>query len=439
MYRLGFIGGGRITRIILKGLLNRGVTPKGVTVSDVDNKKLLALKEEIPFVEVVDSNEIVAKSSDVVFIAVPYSQVEKVLGEIKETLTDNIVISLAPYYRINDISRLLDGYKRIVRMNPNAPSIIGRGYIPVSFSDALTREEKDSLISYFSVLGEVFEVKDELIETYTVITGMGPTYFWFQFKTLIDVACKLGLDEERAREAVHGMLKGAISLMFESSLSVENVMDLIPSKPLSEYESNIREILVSSIMATYRRISPPHVFSGSIEVLRSERRRKILPVEKFEEEVLKKLEERRIAIDYGAGIGYFTIPMAGYFEKVYAVEANREIAEKLNAELASKGITNVEIVVADKPIDLDEGVDFILFANILHEVNEYESYLEWASRIAKVVCVIDWKRVETEFGPPLAHRIDVGEMRKSLQKYFDSLVELDIYPYHYTFLAFKNF
>ncbi len=437
MCRLGFIGGGRITRIILKGLLNSGVIPDRVTVSDVDGRKLLALKEEIPLIEMVDSNEIVAKSSDIVFIAVPYSQVEKVLGEIKDSLSDNTVISLAPYYRISHISQLLGGYRKILRMNPNAPSIINKGYIPVSFSDTFPQKDKDSLISYFSALGEVFEVRDELIETYTVITGMGPTYFWFQFKALVDIACKLGLDEEKAKEAVHEMLLGAISLMFKSSISMEEVMDLIPNKPLLEHEGSIRELLVSSIMSTYRRISPPHVFSGSIEALKSERRRKILPLEKFEEEVLKKLTERKIAVDYGAGIGYFTIPMARYFDKIYAIEANREIAEKLSVELRNNGINNVEVVVSDNPIDLTEEVSFILFANVLHEVNDYETYLKWASEKAKVVCVIDWKKIETEFGPPLVHRIDVEDMRRSLKKYFNNLMELDIYPYHYTFVAFK--
>ncbi|MET1124192.1 MAG: methyltransferase domain-containing protein, partial [Archaeoglobaceae archaeon] len=82
-------------------------------------------------------------------------------------------------------------------------------------------------------------------------------------------------------------------------------------------------------------------FHGKPDDLKSERRKKILPVDVFEREVLGRLKFRRSAIDYGAGVGYFTLPLAKNFEEVYAVEANEEMAELLREELLKAYVNNV--------------------------------------------------------------------------------------------------
>jgi len=178
------------------------------------------------------------------------------------------------------------------------------------------------------------------------------------------------------------------------------------------------------------------VFSGDPEVLRSERRKKIMPVESFEKEVLLKLKFRDSAVDYGAGIGYFTIPLSKHFKKVYAVELNREMIEKLQKELENEGIKNVEIIESNKPPDL-KNIDFVLFSNVLHEVDDYNIFLDWAKNF-KITCVIDWEKVETEFGPPLEHRIPKDEMKKAMEKHFKFVKEVNIYPFHYVFIGYND-
>ena len=95
----------------------------------------------------------------------------------------------------------------------------------------------------------------------------------------------------------------------------------------------------------------------------------------FEREVLERVKGGTVTIDYGAGVGYFTIPLLRYFRKVYVVEANPDIASKLNGKLESNSIENVKSIVSTNPCDLDIEGDFILFANILHEVESYENFI----------------------------------------------------------------
>ena len=62
------------------------------------------------------------------------------LAEIKDCLKPGaILISLAPKLSIARLTEGLAGFNRIVRLIPNAASIIGEGYNPVAFSGALDR------------------------------------------------------------------------------------------------------------------------------------------------------------------------------------------------------------------------------------------------------------------------------------------------------------
>ncbi|MDK2781463.1 MAG: hypothetical protein PWR13_491 [Archaeoglobi archaeon] len=180
-----------------------------------------------------------------------------------------------------------------------------------------------------------------------------------------------------------------------------------------------------------------HKFSRHSEALKSENRKKILPVEIFEREIVRKLKFKNVAVDYGAGIGYFTIPLAKHFKKVYSIEANKEMLEALRKELEEAGVKNVGLILSEEPPELDFEIDFVLFSNVLHEVDDHRRFLKWASW-AKVVCVIEWKRIETEFGPPMDERIDEREMEEALKEHFRFVKKLEIYPYHYTLLGYNE-
>ncbi len=167
----------------------------------------------------------------------------------------------------------------------------------------------------------------------------------------------------------------------------------------------------------------PHRFDPKHwRILESEWRKKILPVEPL----IKKLEslpKRDVAFDIGAGTGYFTVHLAKLFRKVYAVEVNLEMAKIL----ASKGLKNVGIIISEKPPEIDFKIDFVLFADSLHEIDCREEYVEWCCKHADSVAVIDWKK-DCEFGPP--DRLDEGYVKSLLERCFD-VENIDAYECHF--------
>ncbi len=176
----------------------------------------------------------------------------------------------------------------------------------------------------------------------------------------------------------------------------------------------------------------PHRFNHRHwHILESDWRRQILPVEPLIEK-LETLQRRDVAFDIGAGTGYFTVHLARLFRKVYAVEVSLEMARIL----ASKGLKNVGIIISEKPPQIDFEIDFVLFADSLHEIDCREEYIEWCCKHARSVAVIDWN-MDCEFGPPKRDRLDEDYVKEMLERCFD-VENIKAYRCHFFLFGRKS-
>jgi pyrroline-5-carboxylate reductase len=167
-----------------------------------------------------------------------------------------IVISLAPKITIAKISSKLNQSKDIARLIPNATSYINEGYNPVCFPPDFAANEKQQILDLLSLLGNTFEVPEEKLESYAIMSAMLPTYFWFQWKELEVIGQKIGLSEKESKDSINNTLIASLNLMYKSGLTAGDVMDLIPVKPIGENESQISEIYRSKLLALYEKIKP---------------------------------------------------------------------------------------------------------------------------------------------------------------------------------------
>ncbi len=236
---VGFVGGGRITAIFLETLGDGVLALDRVTVSDKDAEVLARLKSRFPKVTTTASNA-QAGSCERVFLALHPPVLKAVLPEIAPSLRkDAVVVSLAPVLTIARLSDALGGFARLARVLPNAPSLVRSGYNPVVFGPGLPEDTRLELEMLLDALGAHPVVPEETLEAYAILSGMGPTYFWFPWQTLRELAASFGLAPTEADRALRAMLDGAVRTFFDSGLTAERVMDLVPVKPLAESERQI--------------------------------------------------------------------------------------------------------------------------------------------------------------------------------------------------------
>lgn len=155
----------------------------------------------------------------------------------------------------------------------------------------------------------------------------------------------------------------------------------------------------------------PHRFKGDFSRLESEERKKILPVKHILQEM--KIKRGDSLIDFGCGIGYFSIPALDFVGEqgtVMAVDASDEMLQELVKRSGHR--KNLKIIHNDSLIGLK--ADIILLSMVLHEVNNPKEFLQTCFKALKPggrIIVIDWQKKETgTMGPPVEDRLSKEEV-----------------------------
>jgi pyrroline-5-carboxylate reductase len=252
---VGFVGGGRITAILLEALGGQGLDLARVTVSDVSPEVLTRRKEQFPAIATTSDNA-AAAACERVFLALHPPALKEALPALAGAVApDAVVVSLAPVLTFEKLGALLGGFGRLARVIPNAPSVVGAGYNPVAFGDGLPEAERDEIQALLDGLGAHPTVPERTLEAYAVLAAMGPTYFWFQWQALRDLGGSFGLGAAETDAALRAMLDGATRTLFASGRTYEEVADLVPVKPLAESEPPIRQAYQEKLGGLYRKLS----------------------------------------------------------------------------------------------------------------------------------------------------------------------------------------
>ncbi len=254
--KISFIGGGRISYLLLEGLKRESALPDNIIVSDPNLERNKIFKSiDADKIEFTQQNNEPLKSQ-IIFLAVHPPVIKEVFIEIQKNLNPrSILVSLAPVVKIQSLQQLLGGHERIVRMIPNAPSIIGRGYNPVCFADSISSQEKSELFSLFNHWGQTPEVEEDKLEAYAILTAMGPTYFWFQWMELQKLGKQFKLNEEEINLSLQEMITGSSNLLFNSDYSDKEILDMIPVKPLQEEEENVRNMMNNRLQSLHSKLT----------------------------------------------------------------------------------------------------------------------------------------------------------------------------------------
>ncbi|RMD47123.1 MAG: pyrroline-5-carboxylate reductase [Aquificota bacterium] len=216
MFKVGIIGGGNIGEAIIKGILNgKKVSEDKIIVSDINGERVKYLVEKY-HIAGTDSNERVARLSEIVILAVKPKDFERSVSPIKEELNGKILISVLAGVKIEKIKKVLGENIKIVRVMPNTPALVGEGAIGVSFEEGFTEEERKKVLSILETLGTVVEVKEELMDVITGLSGSGPAYVFTFIDALAQGGVKGGLSYNDALKLAVQTVLGAAKLLKET-------------------------------------------------------------------------------------------------------------------------------------------------------------------------------------------------------------------------------
>lgn len=148
--------------------------------------------------------------------------------------------------------------------------------------------------------------------------------------------------------------------------------------------------------------------------------------------------------DIGCGTGLFTIPAAETGGKIYAIDVSEEMLSDVKKRAETARFNNITTVKSDE-YDfklVDNAVDFVLICAVLHEIDDKKRFLQEARRICQAggeIAVIEFNETNTDFGPPLGHRLSRSQVTELLTDAgFDNTAVMDISEAFYAVTAKKQ-
>ena len=210
--KIAFLGGGNMAGALIGGLLARGFDAAAIHVVEVNPgaRDRLAARYAV---RIAGKPDAALRACDTLVLAVKPQDMRAALASLGSDLGAVLVISIAAGLRLRDLSRWMNGHRRIVRCMPNTPALIGKGIAGLYAPPEVGGDERARAEAVLGAVGEVVWVDDEaLLDPVTALSGSGPAYvFWF-IEQLAAAGERLGLEPGTAQRLALATVRGAAEL-----------------------------------------------------------------------------------------------------------------------------------------------------------------------------------------------------------------------------------
>ena len=125
---------------------------------------------------------------------------------------------------------MLGDNRRIVRVMPNTPCLVGKGASVVCGGEHATRADVRRVKTIFSAVGRAWVVdEEELLDAVTGLSGSGPAYLYRFAEALIAAGIRVGLGAELSRDLTYQTLLGASAMLVETGQEPRALREAVSS------------------------------------------------------------------------------------------------------------------------------------------------------------------------------------------------------------------
>jgi pyrroline-5-carboxylate reductase len=259
--RWGFIGSGKMASALIHGMLRVGLAePTTVVASDPLASARDHLAQESG-IKVFEANLPVVESSDVLVLAVKPQSMAGVLDQLREVVSPrHLVVSIAAGI---PIAAILDGLgqdRRIVRVMPNTPALLGEGASAFSLGPRVEDGDEAVVKAFLASVGRAVRVPEAMLDAVTGLSGSGPAFVYLMIEALSDGGVRGGLPREIATMLAAQTVLGAARMVLETGLHPGVLKDQVASPGgttiagLQVLErGGLRGLLIDAVEAATRR------------------------------------------------------------------------------------------------------------------------------------------------------------------------------------------
>jgi pyrroline-5-carboxylate reductase len=228
--RIGFLGAGQMATALARGwLAARLAAPDGVVASDPAAQARQAFHSATGLRATADNREVVA-ASELLVLAVKPQTMAALLAEVRSLVTGrHLVVSIAAGITLRQLAEGLGSDRRLVRVMPNTPCLVGASAAGYSPGEAATADDVAQVDRLLNAVGRAFRLPESLLDAVTGLSGSGPAFVAVVIEALSDGGVRMGLPREVAAALAAQTVFGSAKLLLETGTHPAVLKDMVSS------------------------------------------------------------------------------------------------------------------------------------------------------------------------------------------------------------------
>jgi len=250
--KLTIIGSGNMGSAIVRGLLQGSVfCQEDITVIDIQQAPLDALKTDYPTLNTVLEKSDSISEADIILLAVKPWLIHNIITDIKLKMdySRQILISIAAGVSFEEMDNILYRYPDteelpvIFRIIPNTAIAVRKSMTLIS-SKRASKEQEDLLMKIFNELGHSVVLDENKLVAGTALASCGIAYLFRYVQAATMAGIEMGFYPKEAQNLTVQTMLGAAELLKSTGQNPETEIDKVTTpggitiKGLNELEAN---------------------------------------------------------------------------------------------------------------------------------------------------------------------------------------------------------
>jgi pyrroline-5-carboxylate reductase len=215
--RVGFLGAGRMASALARGWIAAGLTTAERVLASDPNATARDAYAYGGLLRAVSANPEVVAHGDLLVLAVKPQSMKALLEEIQPLLTErHLIVSIAAGISLTQLADGLGARRRLVRVMPNTPCLVGASASAYTPGEGATTEDAALVERLLKAVGVAFRVPENLLDAVTGLSGSGPAFVYLMIEALSDGGVRVGLPRDAAITLAAQTVLGAAKMVLET-------------------------------------------------------------------------------------------------------------------------------------------------------------------------------------------------------------------------------
>ena len=215
--RIGFLGAGQMATALARGWLAAGLMAVDRALASDPSPQARQAFTAATDLWTTENNREVAAASDVLVLAVKPQVLAAVLADVRPAVTaDHLVVSVAAGVTLRQLAEGLGADRRLVRVMPNTPCLVGASAAGYSPAETATAEDVALVDRLLNAVGRAFRLPEHLLDAVTGLSSSGPAFVYVMIEALSDGGVRVGLPRDVATALAAQTVFGAAKMVLET-------------------------------------------------------------------------------------------------------------------------------------------------------------------------------------------------------------------------------